>query len=344
MFKLIFLVLTFTAPLFAQTPMVDFSEDQKISVQNAILAKVNGNTISMMDVKKKLDLLFHQYYSHLSHSNQARFQFYETSWRRVLMEMIDNELILSDAIDKEVKITDGEIREEMEERFGPNVLLTLEKIGLTYEDTWKLVKNEMLVRRMNWWFVQSKAVQSITPQDIRQSYRQYLQVNPPYEEWKYRVISIRSDKAEDQIADEVYRILTSSGRSPEAAQEQLKKLETPGISVQVSTEYTAADKDLSETHKAALAALEQGSYSKPSFQMSRSDRKTVYRIFYLVEKNYHPAPTFDSLSLQLRNDLIQKAVEHQTVAYLDKLRKHYGFDTAHIKKTVPDDMRPFAIE
>ena len=69
-----------------------------------------------------------------------------------MMEMIDGELILADAADKEIKLTDGEVREEIERRFGPSVSVTLDKIGLTQEEAWRLVKNEMIVQRMNWWF------------------------------------------------------------------------------------------------------------------------------------------------------------------------------------------------
>src|SRR3990167_11079476 len=101
-------------------PLSNFGAEPKIAVQNSILTKVNGKTISMMDVKKKMDMAFHQNYPHLTHSNPARVQFYEVAWKKTLMDMIDNELILSDATDKEIKLTDGEVREALEERFAPN--------------------------------------------------------------------------------------------------------------------------------------------------------------------------------------------------------------------------------
>jgi len=327
-----------------QMPKADFSHDPKIAFQNAILAKVNGSTISMMDVKKKMDLLFHQNYSHLADSNQARFQFYQASWRHVLMELIDNELMLADSAEKEIKLTDGEVREEMEERFGPNVMKTLDKIGLTYEETWKMVRSELLVRRMSWWFIQSKAIQSVTPQDIRQAYRFYLKENPAYQQWTYRVISIRADQPEEALAEEIFRFLNQTGQSPELLGEKLKTFEKESISIQLSPEYDAADKDLSEAHRTALATLAPGSYSEPSFQMSRIDRKAVYRIFYLVRKEDHPAPSFETIAQKLQNELTQKAMIQESQTYLEKLRKHYGFDTAHIKQSVPDDLNPFSLE
>lgn len=325
----------------AANPMVDFSQDQKIAVQNTILAKVNGKTISMIDVKKKMDMIFHQSYPHLTSSNQARVQFYEASWRRALMDMIDNELIISDATDKEIKITDGEIREVMEERFGPSVMQTLDKIGLTYEETWKMVKNELIVQRMSWWFIQSKAVSSVTPQDIRQAYRLYVKENPAYSDWKYRVVSIRVDQADDMLSEQVYQLLNESGKAPTLLEEELKKFEAPGISIAISNEFNAKTQELSDIHKASLETLSPGAYSKPSFQVSRADKKTVYRIFYLIDKMDVPAPAFEDLAQQLRGDLIQKAVVHESEVYLGKLRKHYGFEAA---KAIPDDLHPFSLQ
>lgn len=345
MYKTLLLLSIASTPLLAaDAPVIDFSENQKIAVQNSILAKVNGQTISMMDVKKKMDLVFHQYYPQLSHSTQARHQFYESSWRQILMQLIDNELIISDSVDKELKLTDGEVREEVEKRFGPNVMQTLDRIGVTYEETWKMIKNEMVVQRMMWWYVHSRAIQNVTPQDIRQAYRHYLQENPSYCEWTYRVVSIRADKADEKLAEKIYLLLCENGKSPELMSNVLKEFEKEGIAIQVSNEYTATDKELSEAHKTSLAPLTPGQFSKPSFQMSRADKKTVYRIFFLREKMDHPAPSFEAMSNRLRDDLVQKCVADESNVYIEKLRKHYGFDEARIKQTVPEDLHPFSIQ
>ena len=160
--------------LFAQMAPPKMPDQGRIAFQNSILCKVNENTISMMDVKKKLDLLFHQSYPNLEDSAQARFQFYETSWRHVLSEMINEELMVSDATEKEIKLTDGEIREEVESRFGPSVMTTLDRIGLTYDEAWKMVRKDLIVRRMSWWFIHAKALQNVTPKDIRASYQNYI--------------------------------------------------------------------------------------------------------------------------------------------------------------------------
>lgn len=312
-----------TSFLLLSAPLPDFSDNKQIAMQNKILTKVNETTISMLDVRKKMDMLFHQNYPHLIESPQARLQYYEASWRHVLQELVDNQLILSDAANKEIKLTDGEIREEMEARFGPNVMRTLEKIGLSYDETWGLVKDEMIVRRMSWWFVHSRAISSVTPQDIRQAYRDYLKQNPPYQEWTYQVISIK----DQSLVNSVYEKLVANGEVLE------------NEAVQVSADYVAKTQDLSETHRTALASLQPGEYSKPVFQTSRFDKKGSHRIFHLLKKDDHPAPPFETLADQLRSDLIQKAIALESKTYLERLRNQHSYE--HI---IPEDLHPFSLQ
>jgi hypothetical protein len=324
--------------------------DPQISVKNRILTKVNGNVISVVDVMKKMDMMLHQNYPQFADSSQARFQFYSASWRSVLMEMIDTELILSDAEEREIKLTDGELREEMEDRFGPGVQLTLEKIGITYDDAWAMVKKEMIVRRMMWFFAQSKAVQSVSPQSIRDAYRHYLKENPPHQECTYRVITLRADNNEEEseevLAQNICELLNKTQESLETAALHLKEWEKShlGTAVTVSNEYVAKDCDLSESHRNVLSHLSPGSYSKPITQTSRAENKPVHRIFHLADRIDHPASSFEDTVPQLKHELTQKAMAKESEAYLQKLRKYYGFDQSGLRETLPDNLQPFALE
>jgi len=339
-------LLFYFSSCFAQLNFNPNAEPQ-ISVKNRILATVNGNAISVVDVMKKMDMLLHQNYPQFADSPQARFQFYATSWRPILMEMIDTELILSDAEEKEIKLTDGEIREELEERFGPGVQMTLEKIGLSYEDAWKMIRKELIVQRMLWFFAQSKAIQSIGPLAIRQAYRHYLAEHPPYQEWKYRVITLRNSEGEgDALASDLSQLLAQTEKGLEIAALHLKEWETshPGAAIAISNEYVAKDCDLSEAHRAAISSLKPGNYSKPLIQTSRTEKKPVHRIFYLVEKNDYPAPAFEELAPRLKQELTSQAIAKESGTYMQKLRRYYGFDQEGLKQTLPDDLQPFALE
>lgn len=338
--KILFCLLLGSLSL-AANPFLDYVPDQKIGVQNSILTKVNGKTISMMDVKKKMDLAFYQHYPQFSESVQARFQFYETSWRQVLRDMIDHELIISDATDKEIKLSDGDVRESLEERFGPNVMQTLDQIGLTYDEAWKMVKNELIVQRMNWWFVQSKALSDVTPNQIRQAYKTYLKENPPYTEWKYRVITIQSEDKDSQLPDQVYDALAQSGKTLAEIETVLGRFQNGDAKISLSSEFVAKTQDLSEAHKKSLEGLMAQNFSRPALQKSKGRQQGAYRIFYLIDRTDTPAPSFDTIAGQLKNGLIQQAIVDTSDAYLKKLRKFYGYEN---NQAIPDDLHPFSLQ
>jgi len=283
---------------------------------------------------------FYQHYPQLADSIQARYQFYETSWRRVLMEMIDHELILTDAADKEVKLSDAEVREEIDHRFGPNVMTTLSEIGIPYDEAWKMVKDEMIVTRMNWWFVQSKAMIAVTPQIIRQGYRLYLKENPARKEWKYRVLTFRGD--DESVANEFYQLIETNKVDIEGIPNLLEQCNEnhPFCKVTLSNEFVATDAELSESHRMSLSAIEPHGFSSPVSQVSR-DRQKVTRIFYLAEKTEIPIPTFEQMSIQIKNELLQKKSMEMSTVYLNKLRKHYRFD---LQEVLSPDLQPFSLQ
>ncbi len=348
--KKIFFALCLSSVCFAAPvpkPLPSFEGNQKIVTQNTILTQVNGTTLSILDVRKKLDVAFHQSYPQLIDSTAARFQFYQNSWRHACLELIDHELMLADAEDREIKVTDGEVREELENRFGPNVMITLDKVGISYDEAWKLTRNEMIVQRMMWYFIHSKALQNVTPQDIRQEYRRYLKENPPYQEWTYRVVSIRANEPGqiDELAKNIHERLTKCSQTPEEMQAELKEMAEAykGCSVAVSPEYTSNHLKLSEAHRSALSNLEEKQYGEPVTQFSRAENKTIARIFYLSQKKDFPPPPFEELSHKLKGELIQKAIAAESDRYIMKLRKHYGYDASHLQESLPDTLNPFSL-
>ena len=72
-------------------PAVSFEGNESLIVYNRILAKVNGKTLSVIDVMRKMDLFLQRNYPHLVDSKVARFQFYSSQWRETLAQMIDQE-------------------------------------------------------------------------------------------------------------------------------------------------------------------------------------------------------------------------------------------------------------
>jgi hypothetical protein len=319
-------------------------EPHELIIYNRILAKVNDKTISVMDVMKKMDLFLQKYYPQFAHSKLARYQFYSSQWREYLTQMIDQELMIADAEKLEIKVTDAEVREELLTRFGPNIMKVLDNIGLTYDETRKMIHDEMLVQKMVWFRVNSKALNKINSSHIKAAYKQFCEKNPELEEWQYQVLSIRSkDKeASAALAAQAFEILQTK-QDLTTITDQLKTTEN-SISISLSPEMQADERSISSSHKEVLKTLSENSFSAPISQVSRVDNSVVFRIFYLKKHTKKGIPPFEKMADQLKEQLLQEAASKENSQYISKLRDRLGYDERHMAETVPKDFQPFAIQ
>lgn len=340
--KILLLILCLPFLAFAHDPVG--SAEPELIVNNRILATVNGKAISVIDVMKKMDVLLSRNYPEYADSNVSRYQFFSQNWRQILNQIIDNELIMADAENLEIKITDSELRETIHNRFGPNVMASLDKLGITYDEAWQMLYSEMAVQRMSWYRVQSKGLQRIGPQDIKVAYEHHLVNNPPKEEWKYQVISIRAttEALGKVYAQKAHSLIRSEPIPFEALAEQLKKDLDEAITVNVSEEYNVESRNLSESHKAALCNLQAGDYSEPVSQVSRFDHSTVHRIFYLKDHTVEKPQAFDSMVDTLHDELVMKEINDEFPVYLSKLRKKFNYDASQLE-SLPRDFEPFTL-
>ena len=111
----------------------------RLAVDNRILATVHGKAISALDLAKKMNLLFVQQFPEQTASAEARFQFYQVNWRQLLEDLIDKELILLDAKELKLPAAVGDVRQEMESLFGPDVVMTLSKVNLSYVEARQVI-------------------------------------------------------------------------------------------------------------------------------------------------------------------------------------------------------------
>ena len=98
--------------------------------------------------------------------------------------------------EKKIEVTDGGVREEIEKLFGPNVVIKIDELGLTYDQAFDLVKRELIVQKASGAFVRAKAYADVHPKVIKERYETYLRTNPPQDMWKYQVVTIRGEDAD----------------------------------------------------------------------------------------------------------------------------------------------------
>ncbi|MGM0440078.1 MAG: peptidylprolyl isomerase [Chlamydiota bacterium] len=318
----------------------------KITVNNRVLAKINGTPITMMDVVKQMDIFFHHNFPEYKDSFQARFQFYSTNWQHFLQELIDRELIIADAQEKKMEIADGDIRQELEGNFGPNVAETIDSLGMTYQEAWRLVKSDIILRRMMMYMVNSKAFNQVSPREIRHAYREYKEQTLKNDQWRYQVITIRSSDAEHGkvIASEAYRLLNEESISPKKLTELLRENdllhETDKLSV--SHKFKHASDTLSEAYRQVLSGMQPSSYSQPIGQTSRNNQ-LVYRIFYLDGYQAPQVAPLKEVEENIKEKMVDKATNDEANKYLTKLRKRFHVDNQHLAEMIPPNYEPFTI-
>jgi len=339
-----------TGPLEAINESLLFGKEDPlhIVINNRILAKVNGKAISVIDVMKKMDLLFYRQYPEYTSSIPARFQFYQVNWKHFLNELIDKELILADAEEKKLPVSSGDIRQEMESTFGPNIIGNLDKIGMSYEDANNIIKGEIIIRRMLYIRVNSQALRQITPQSLRGAYEQYAKENIKPEEWIYDVISVRhaDSRTGQEIADTLCERLKEKPFDAESISELIKDKEftDKAAAITLSSEYKHSEKEMSAFNKEALLKLSNNEYSAPVSQKSRADKAMVFRIFYLKEKTSAGALPFTQVENQLKDKLLDAAVEKESDKYITKLRGHFDLQESHLLELSDEDFQPFHLQ
>ena len=186
-------------------------EEPKIFINNRVLAIINGKPITTYDLVKKMDLSFYKQYPEYASSNQARFQFYQQVWKYILDDLINEELVLADAKESKIEVSSGDVRQEIEQQFGPNIIENLDKAGMTLDEAFKVVQAELVLQRTIGARVNVKAMRIVTPAKIRAAYDEYISnpENRRLTKWQYRVVTIkdRDIKKTEALSKTVYQLL-----------------------------------------------------------------------------------------------------------------------------------------
>lgn len=343
-----FLLYAFAPLSHAADPFIFGKADNAhIEVNNRVLAYVNGKAITVIDVMKKMDMVFFKHFPEYTSSPHARFQYYQINWKGVLQELIDKELILADALENKVPLTTGDVRQEMESLFGPNIIANLDKIDLSFDEAFKIVQGDLLLQRTMMIRVNSKAMRTVTPQVIREAYNEYAAKNVKEETWHYQVATIRNPDATSgaETANLSHKMLTEDKIELDALPKALKAANAIGKSVvSISDPLYHTQSDMAEIIKTTLSDMESGAISQPFAQKSRTDKSTVFRIIVLKEKIPAGAVPYSEIENQIKNGLYDKAITKESEAYLKKLRTHYAIQDSYISEMVPDDFKPFSIK
>lgn len=344
--KLFRFSLLFLLAVLGQVNALPFgNESVTIRVNNRILAIVIGKPITVMDVMKKMDILFLKQFPEYAASPQARYQYYQVNWKHVLQELIDKELVLADAKENKLPVSAGDVRQEMETLFGPQIITNLDSIGISFDEAFKIVEGDLLIRRMMLYRVNGKVMRRLTPQVIREAYEDFAKKNVKEETYHYQVVTVRNKDSSlgAETASRCHHLLTADGIPLDSVVKKIKEETQHGKSqVAVSEAYFHTLNDVVDWLKEPLKNLTPGSFSQPIAQKSR-DNSMAFRIVYLDKRIEGGAIPYQEISAQLKEELFEKELAQESEAYLTHLRRRFFFSSEYLNEQIPADFQPFSL-
>lgn len=330
-----------------------------LNLEPRILAKVGNEAISTFDVKKKLDVIFLQQCPELAHKNEARLEFYSRYWQDALRDLVQGKLILMHAEEKEKKVSqklvsESDIHREMQQRFGPSVIESLSKIGLSYDEGSKMIHDELKVQTMLWISVHSNAMHKVKPEHIREKYIQFVKEMPNKLKWRYQVITLNApntpalkkliELAQSSVKKEGLEALETLSTKVSEARIEKAPLSTSApentlanASLKVSNFLETGEDEINPERKEILGTLKAGEISGPIEETLRSSGKKVTRLLALHEKVETPIPSFKEKQEELKNVTLNEIYQSDMQAYIKELEGRFGVEICF-----PKDFQPFS--
>ena len=321
---------------------------QRICIENRVLTCINDKPITVLDVMKKMDSIFFREYPHLADSDIAKYQFYKANWDYFFNDMINSELIVLDAKSKKMEITHGDIREELERIYGPQIIINIDNVGLTYDEAWNMVEKELFVQRMLGNRLHLRGAYNTTPSDLIAAYKDYNLKNQRPDIWSYNFITFRGPNALEnaQMASDILSNIKAKNNAFKTMslifKDKVSEFEKQEISF--SKEFELNDTQLSKSHQDVLTSLEEKTFSKPKHEVNAKDNSSLYRIFYLAHMEKGGDIDFLEVEKKLKDQIINERTNLELTAYFAQIREKNGISDEFMKHMTPDGFEPFTIK
>lgn len=318
-----------------------------IQINNRVMAVVNGKAITVYDLMKKLDVSFYKQFPQYADSIEAKFQYYQYNWKHSLQDLIDKELILADAEEVKLPVSAGDVREEMETLFGPEIINNLDRVGLSYEDAQEIIRSDILLKRMLGMRVNLKSMRKVTPLAIRQAYDEFAKTNIRSPEWDYNIISVRHPDPTKgaEIANTIHQLVEKENVPFNEVKERIKAigLFDDSLKINVSDKFHHNEKEVSDSFKSILTEMSPNSFTNPLTHLDRDGKSKIFRIFYLESSVAGGPIPFEEVENKLIDKIRNTVVEEETSIYLDRLREHFHIDDKEILSKLPENFEPFKL-
>lgn len=313
----------------------------KIFIENRVLATVRGEAITVVDVAKKLDMIFYQQFAQYRGQNEVRYQFYQANWRKALDELIERKLAILLAEEKQITLSNGDVREELEALYGPNVLLALHEENISLDEAQQMLREDLLYRRVLAYFVQVPIYSAITPSVLKKAYEEKAVELSSQKGWVWRSITLKGKNGAitEKSADALYEKLSRR----EVKLRDLVQQKDDEVEISVSSQYRSHEKDISSSVASILKELPLATFSKPVSVSLKGGEGKGFRI-YIVDDYIAPqVPQLFEMEGELRGEIALPEVLQKSQEFFTELRKQY-----HAKYTLLEKdliaLEPFVLK
>lgn len=296
-------------------------DNKEFFINNRVLFRVKDNTITVMDVIHKMNLLFYKSYPHLVQSSMSKAEFYSGLWAVLVEAIIDDFLIVADAEEKKVSVDAKDVRREMERSFGDNLMDIISSFNMTEEDIFKIMERDLIVQKMLGIMVRSKVSLLISPGKIKEVYREQLRNYHREKQWSYVILTLESTSEENTlaVAEEIHDTIINQRSLNEQA--ICRFAAKKDVKIKISNLLQGSEKTLSKVHQNILTNADFDLCSKPFVY-----KKNQIRLFVIKEFSFTKEKSFSELEEQLHVELLEKLFEKEESLYREKLRKRFAFD------------------
>ena len=146
----------------------------------------------------------------------------------------------------------------------------------------------------------------------------------------------------EALAKHAYTLLSANEKTLEEVAAELKE-QNQEITITVSDELSGDTPNISKQHYEVIKDLGTHSFSEPVSQVSRFDKSTVSRVFYLDNLVEKLPSDFDTMHEPLKNKLLHETADKEKDRYYHGLKKRYGFDKVSPRMPLSSDYQPFTV-
>lgn len=317
--------------------------EQEVRVQpdRRVLARVRDSVITVADVLKKMDLVFYQQFPQFRSLLKERAKFYEMHWKRVLQDLVERRLMLILAEENHFEISHGDVREELENMFGPNVLLALYEAKVPLDDASEMVRQDIMMRRLFTFYVRSAVLNSVTPQKIRERYEEKYGKEKPQEKISWSILSLKSPEDVDSRAI-MAKVIASLNEKTSTLEDQKAALPEK-CEITVSPLFITEKSQISTSLRPILEAAEQNQWTSP-FQIKDSKSGVLKWVSYRVTgRSLGEKVSLAAVEDEIREELLSPILEERRKSFIDDLMKKYDVSFAMNEKEM-DLYIPFRLE